>query len=102
MDNDQPTLMDTMDDSHERDYMYDHAVNLDELCKGDGEPAQRLRLVKEVAKKQRFFHWAVSYTHLDVYKRQVFFRFHTVPSSARTVLWIRLRDQGRWERQDSS
>ena len=66
MDNDQPTLMDTMDDSHERDYMYDHAVNLDELCKGDGEPAQRLRLVKEVAKKQRFFHWELEFA--DVFK----------------------------------
>lgn len=66
MDNDQPTLMDTMDDSHERDYMYDHAVDLDELCRGDGEPAQRLRLVKEVAKKQRFFHWELEFA--DVFK----------------------------------
>lgn len=66
MDNDQPTLMDTMDDSHERDYMYDHAVDLDELCKGDGEPAQRLRLVKEIAKKQRFFHWELEFA--DVFK----------------------------------
>ena len=66
MDNDQPTLMDTIDDSHERDYMYDHAVDLDELCKGDGEPAQRLRLVKEIAKKQRFFHWELEFA--DVFK----------------------------------
>lgn len=66
MDNDQPTLMDTMDDSHERDYMYDHTVDLDELCRGDGEPAQRLRLVKEVAKKQRFFHWELEFA--DVFK----------------------------------
>lgn len=66
MDDDQPTLMDTIDDSHERDYMYDHAVDLDELCKGDGEPAQRLRLVKEIAKKQRFFHWELEFA--DVFK----------------------------------
>lgn len=66
MDNNQPTLMDTMDDSHERDYMYDHTVDLDELCKGDGEPAQRLRLVKEIAKKQRFFHWELEFA--DVFK----------------------------------
>lgn len=66
MDNDQPTLMDTMDDSHERDYMYDHTVDLDELCKGDGEPAQRLRLVKKIAKKQRFFHWELEFA--DVFK----------------------------------
>lgn len=66
MDNGQPTLMDAMDDSHERDYMYDHAVDLDELCRGDGEPAQRLRLVKEVAKKQRFFHWELEFA--DVFK----------------------------------
>ena len=66
MDNNQPTLMDTIDDSHERDYMYDHAVDLDELCKGDGEPAQRLRLVKEIAKKQRFFHWELEFA--DVFK----------------------------------
>ena len=66
MDNGQPTLMDVMDDSHERDYMYDHAVDLDELCRGDGEPAQRLRLVKEVAKKQRFFHWELEFA--DVFK----------------------------------
>ena len=66
MDNDQPTLMDAMDDSHERDYMYDHAVDLDELCRGDGEPAQRLRLVKEIAKKQRFFHWELEFA--DVFK----------------------------------
>lgn len=66
MDNDQPTLMDTMDDSHERDYMYDHTVDLDELCKGDGNPHKRLRLVKEIAKKQRFFHWELEFA--DVFK----------------------------------
>ena len=66
MDNGQPTFDDAMDDSHERDYMYDHAVDLDELCKGDGEPAQRLRLVKEIAKKQRFFHWELEFA--DVFK----------------------------------
>lgn len=44
----------------------DHAVDLDELCRGDGEPAQRLRLVKEVAKKQRFFHWELEFA--DVFK----------------------------------
>jgi len=66
MDNGQPTLMDAMDDSHERDYMYDHAVDLDELCRGDGEPAQRLRLVKGIAKKQRFFHWELEFA--DVFK----------------------------------
>lgn len=66
MDNGQPTFDDAMDDSHERDYMYDHAVDLDELCRGDGEPAQRLRLVKEIAKKQRFFHWELEFA--DVFK----------------------------------
>lgn len=66
MDNGQPTFDDAMDDSHERDYMYDHAVDLNELCKGDGEPAQRLRLVKKIAKKQRFFHWELEFA--DVFK----------------------------------
>lgn len=66
MDNGQPTFDDAMDDSHERDYMYDHTVDLDELCKGDGEPAQRLRLVKGLAKKQRFFHWELEFA--DVFK----------------------------------
>ena len=66
MDNGQPTFDDAMDDSHERDYMYDHTVDLDELCKGDGEPAQRLRLVKEIARKQRFFHWELEFA--DVFK----------------------------------
>lgn len=63
---DQPTFADAMDDSHERDYMYDHVVDLDELCKGDGEPAQRLRLVREIAKRQRFFHWELEFA--DVFK----------------------------------
>lgn len=66
MDNGQPTFDDAMDDSHERDYIYDNIVDLDELCKGDGEPAQRLRLVKEIAKKQRFFHWELEFA--DVFK----------------------------------
>ena len=66
MDNGQPTFDDAMDDSHERDYIYDHIVDLDELCKGDGEPAQRLRLVKKIAKKQRFFHWELEFA--DVFK----------------------------------
>ena len=66
MDNGQPTFDDAMDDSHERDYIYDNIVDLDELRKGDGEPAQRLRLVKEIAKKQRFFHWELEFA--DVFK----------------------------------
>lgn len=66
MDNGQPTFDDAMDDSHERDYIYDNIVDLDELCKGDGEPVQRLRLVKEIAKKQRFFHWELEFA--DVFK----------------------------------
>ena len=66
VDNGQPTFEDAVDDSHERDYMYDHAVDLNELCKGDGEPAQRLRLVKKIAKKQRFFHWELEFA--DVFK----------------------------------
>ena len=66
MDNGQPTFDDAMDDSHERDYIYDNIVDLDELCKGDGEPAQRLRLVKGIAKKQRFFHWELEFA--DVFK----------------------------------
>lgn len=66
MDNGQPTFDDAVDDSHERDYIYDHIVDLDELCKGDGEPAQRLRLVKKIAKKQRFFHWELEFA--DVFK----------------------------------
>lgn len=66
IDNGQPTFDDAMDDSHERDYIYDNIVDLDELCKGDGEPAQRLRLVKEIAKKQRFFHWELEFA--DVFK----------------------------------
>lgn len=66
MDNGQPTFDDAMDDSHERDYIYDNIVDLDELCKGDGEPAQRLRLVKEIAKKQHFFHWELEFA--DVFK----------------------------------
>lgn len=66
VDNGQPTFEDAVDDSHERDYVYDNVVDLDGLCTGDGKPAQRLRLVKEIAKKQRFFHWELEFA--DVFK----------------------------------
>ena len=66
VDNGQPTFEAAVDDSLERDYVYDNVVDLDGLCTGDGKPAQRLRLVKEIAKKQRFFHWELEFA--DVFK----------------------------------
>ena len=59
-------FMDVEDEGHERDYMYAHEVDLDKLCKGDGAPARRLKLVREIAERQRFFHWELEFA--DVFK----------------------------------
>ncbi|MGO5318549.1 Eco57I restriction-modification methylase domain-containing protein [Bifidobacterium boum] len=58
---DQPTFKDSLNGGDERDYMFEHEVDLQELCSGDNGTAKRLRLVKRIAEEQHFFHWELEF-----------------------------------------